>query len=367
MSNVKKIAAVAAAVSTPDHLKLLHLDPATIVVDPNYNFRAFEPELLVDHEELLNSIRVMGVTTPIQVRQEGGVGPYIVVRGHLRLAAKLRCIAEGNDAGQPLIPALLDTRETTALQRDLDLIVSNSGIAPTAQQRSKIIGRLMAHGLNNTEIANQMGYSVNYLLKTIELGDAPRSVHDMIANKEVAQTTVMEAIQGIGPRKVEQVLIDALALAKSEGKKALTGDHVARINPLAAPKSAERIATAKRKADEKAAADAKAIADAEAKAKGEPATTPETAQGEPATTPETAQGEPATTPEPAPAVKNGTGARPPVGKSERTTINLKGAPDGFISREEVAKWCDHIAASNNIGDALARTIRLRDLMVPKKA
>jgi ParB/RepB/Spo0J family partition protein len=174
-------------------LDMLRADPRHLVVQQNYNVRDLDtPEAQEKLRELSASIAEVGVKDPLLVRFDGE--NIIVVEGHRRLAATMMAIEAGVDIKS--IPVYPEPQRINDAERDLGLIISNSGEPLTALEKAKVVGRLVAHGWSQQEIAKKCGWkSVASVVQYLEMLAMPEAVKEQVRQGDVSATTARQIVK----------------------------------------------------------------------------------------------------------------------------------------------------------------------------
>jgi ParB/RepB/Spo0J family partition protein len=203
-------------------------DPRLLKVDPAYNVRDLTtPEALEKLEELKASIIENGVRTPLEVRLEGE--DVFVISGHRRLAATLTAIAEGVEIKS--IPVIPEPKNTSEIERCLNLVVSNDGEPLKPLEIAEVCRRLVVYGWDHQQIARRMGRKSSQWVKNhLDMLALPAEVQQMVKREEVAAT---EAVKVHKKEKGEAVttLKAAKQEAESRGKKKVTAKAIKRVSP----------------------------------------------------------------------------------------------------------------------------------------
>ena len=191
---------------------LLQVDPRKIVVEEGYNIRTFEPETDEEDRFLKESIRSVGVRTPLTVRGEDG--KLVVVAGHRRLAACMSLIGEGVEI--LTVPCMPEIRGTTVADRDLDLLISNGSKQLTPMQKAVALKRLIGHGWSEEQIADRSGLKLREVGELLDLLGADKAITDMVDKGALTPSVAVKTIKQQGKKAVE-VIKEAAAEVKKAG------------------------------------------------------------------------------------------------------------------------------------------------------
>jgi hypothetical protein len=210
------------------------LDPRTIRIREDFNYRDMESEAVQAHIEWLKeSIRTHGVQEPIRVQYIGG--QVFLVSGHCRVEACKRLFKEGvkvpykdGGYGPPLVPAIVvqgDEAEILASS-----MVANDGLPPTKIEFGKGADQLRKLGWTVEKIGAYIaphigvkGFKADrYVREAIELHHAPIAVKKA-ATEGVEGVTLSEPaalkIARENPLNPEPAIQAEVEKAKAAGKK----------------------------------------------------------------------------------------------------------------------------------------------------
>lgn len=182
-----------AAVTSRKNMFLV--DPRLLKVDPGYNVRDLTtPEAKAGLVELKDSIKELGVQSPVMIRLKGE--DMVIVRGHRRLAAAMLAIQEG--AALVSIPAIAEETTVNDEQRTLDLIVSNSGEPLTALEKAEVVRRLIGYGNTVPMIAKKTGWTPATVENYKMLLTANADVRAMVKAGEVSTSAAIASVKAHG-------------------------------------------------------------------------------------------------------------------------------------------------------------------------
>jgi ParB-like chromosome segregation protein Spo0J len=221
----------------------LTIDVRKLDVDPAYNVRDLDsPSARPSLDVLKESIREKGkVVTPLRVRMAGE--RMLVVEGHRRRKSLLELLSEGADVS-PNVPALIADRYEDEAERDLGLILSNSGEPLTEPEKAKVVHRLLNHGWERKQICNRLGYKTEATIANFELWlSAPTEVKQAVLAGDIAYSTAVEiARQADGDDdKAKATLATARTTAARKGKGRVTTADVTAPRQRNAPSPQEAL------------------------------------------------------------------------------------------------------------------------------
>lgn len=193
-SEVASAASAAAASGKP-----LLLAVSVIHEDPDQPRREFVQEKLQD---LADSIKARGVKTPISVRPHPTeAGQYIINHGARRYRASVL-------AGKTEVPAFVDDSHD-----DIDQLAENIQRDDlSVREIVDAIGRKLARGLKQVEIAQELGKSRAWVSKHAALTDLPEELAELLASGQCRDaSTLYEALQvwKANPDAVIELIIEA--------------------------------------------------------------------------------------------------------------------------------------------------------------
>lgn len=192
---------------------------ADLVIEPGYNVRTFNPELK-EHRALAESIRLLGVETPLTIRLSNG--KPVVVAGHLRVGA---CEWLARDGGGkktfiPSVPVLLREDLTDSHKRTRDLAVSNSAIKLTMMQKAETAHRMNEEEYSLAAIGTHLGDIgtkwVQNLLALYEVRDT--ALADMIQQDHIAATFAFDLMNTHGKETAVSIAVAVFAEEESRAK-----------------------------------------------------------------------------------------------------------------------------------------------------
>ena len=208
---------------------IFRVPPSLLQIEQGYNVRTFSPDTNPDHQELLASIGVIGVRTPIVVRMVDG--KPTIVQGHMRHAAVLMHNATDGiaDTAKILaIPARLANADDTDADRALDILTSNSGIPLAQIERGHAVLRLRSLGWTDAAISSKAGMTIRTFQEAVKLAKADPAIVKLVkgyvtglknlAGKpvvvKVSDTLATQTMTMAGP-DAAAVLVEAAKLAEA--------------------------------------------------------------------------------------------------------------------------------------------------------
>jgi ParB-like chromosome segregation protein Spo0J len=208
------------------------VDPSALKVDPRYNVRDLTtPESVAYISELADSIAENGVRVPLEIRLDGE--DLIVVSGHCRLAATKLAIERGCEI--KLIPAKAEPPGINDADRDLSLIIHNSGKPLSPLEIADVVFRLSQHGWEESVIARKCGWkSVQTVKNYLDMRAMPADAKDMVKAGEVSATLAAKVTKQKGSKAAE-TLKAARADATERGKNKVTQKAVTRVSKPSTP------------------------------------------------------------------------------------------------------------------------------------
>jgi ParB-like chromosome segregation protein Spo0J len=189
---------------------LYMLDPNLLVLPEGWNVRQETPELEEHISVLMESIRELGVQTPITVFQKDGV--ITVTDGFCRMTAVRRLLAEGVEI--KAVPCLPESSYSSEADRTFSMFTRNGGKPLTPLEAGFLFKRMIGYGWTPQEIAKKAGRCISYVHRFLALTAAPADVI-----KEVEQGTISSscaaAVVAEHGEKAGEVIREA---AKKTGK-----------------------------------------------------------------------------------------------------------------------------------------------------
>ena len=148
-----------------------HLDIDSIVPNPKQPRSVFEPEAF---QELVHSIRELGVLQPIVVREKSE-GEYELIMGERRLRAS-------KEAGLKKIPAVIRETEDQNMLRDALLENLHRSDLNPLEEASAYAQLLEDFGITQEQLADRIGRSRPQITNTLRLLKLPASVQRQVAS-----------------------------------------------------------------------------------------------------------------------------------------------------------------------------------------
>lgn len=225
---------------------LYQFAPKDLTVLEGFNVR-LPGESLDEHIRVLaNSIKEVGVQTPLTIRQDGET--IYVVDGHCRLAAIKLAISEGTEIVS--VPCIPEVKGADEAQRTLSLLTRNAGRPLEALEKAAVFARLITFGWSEEMIGAKAGIGCKQVKNLLDLAAAPAEVKQMVADKQVSATAATHALQRAPtPQAAVVKLTAAVDAAKAEGKTKATPKAINRPEapkaPLPTSSAPSRYSTAK--------------------------------------------------------------------------------------------------------------------------
>ncbi|MBI6135995.1 ParB N-terminal domain-containing protein [Serratia marcescens] len=180
-------------------------------------------------DDLFNHLSSGKPVPPLEVRprDEGGVW---IVEGHRRHRAYLRC----RDAGKPVEWIAILPFTGSDVERIARIMNSNSQLALTPYEQSRVVKELAGFNLSPDEIAALVGKSRATVDKLLTLTQANHDVQTLVKDGSVAVDAAVERVKEHG-EQAGKVLAGDVEKAKAAGKKKVTKSFIA--PKFSAPKS----------------------------------------------------------------------------------------------------------------------------------
>lgn len=211
---------------------LFHLKPEDLSVQEGFNVRLSGPGLDEHIRTLANSMKEIGVQTPLTVRVDGD--KVLLVDGHCRLAAIKLAISEGAEIIS--VPCITSPKGSDDAQLTLSLITRNGGRPLEPLEKATVFARLLSFGWSEELIGQRAGIGCKQVKNLLDLAAAPTEIKEMVANKEVSATTAVRTLQQSHSNQAAVAkLTTAVAEAKAEGKTKATPKAVNRPPTPKAP------------------------------------------------------------------------------------------------------------------------------------
>lgn len=197
------------------------IDPHKLIEEDGFNARQEGPELTEYICALADYIQQNGVPGILDVYVKGD--DVIVVDGHCRRRAAIMAMDRGAEL-KGVRCNVLD-RYLSDIDRTARLVTANQGRPLSPLEQSDIIKRLRVFGLSNKEIAGKIGKSEATVSNLLALGGAPAEVRQMVVDKKVTATTVVQTIRKDGEKAADS-LRDGVSRAAADGKSRASKTYV---------------------------------------------------------------------------------------------------------------------------------------------
>lgn len=197
--------------------------------EPGFNLRTEGEELAASIEELATHIMAGGMVPALEVRprEDGGVW---IVDGHRRSRAYRLAV----ERGAPIEWINVVAFSGNDADRLARVITSAEGRALQPIEVAQGVKRLMAFGLDASEVAANIGKSVQRVNQLLELANANTDVQKMVAAGGVSAAVATKVVREHGDN-AGAVLAEAAERAKADGKTKVTPKTLAKDKPKALP------------------------------------------------------------------------------------------------------------------------------------
>lgn len=192
-------------------------DPRLLKIEPSFNVRDLDAtDEREDLDELKESIRANGVRTPLEVRLVDE--DVFVTAGHRRHKVVMELIAEG----EPIkaIPVIPEPKNTTAEDRVINLVISNSGKPLKPLEVAEVVRRLVAFGWEKQNIAKRLGKSASAVSGYLDMIAMPEPVKEQVRENAISATEAARLVKGLA-KGVDPAEAAALIKANKEENKRL--------------------------------------------------------------------------------------------------------------------------------------------------
>jgi ParB family transcriptional regulator, chromosome partitioning protein len=193
---------------------LIRLDD--IHVQKGFNPREDSEASQAADDDLFNHLSAGKPVPPLEVRprDEGGVW---IVEGHRRHRAYIRC----RDAGKPAEWIAIMPFTGSDVERIARIMNSNSQLALTPYEQSRVVKELAGFNLSHDEIATLVGKSRTTVDKLLALSQTNHDVQTLVKDGAVAVDAALERVKVHG-ESAGKVLANDVEKARIQGKKKVT-------------------------------------------------------------------------------------------------------------------------------------------------
>ncbi len=212
--------------SSQDSQRVLHLNPDAIMIEADFNIRAFDlPENIEHVASLSRSIVAMGLQNPLTIRYVDG--KPTLVDGECRLRA-IR-LARSNGANIATVACVEEQSQTSEVHRTASLLTRNAGKVPNIIERGAAVVRLLQMGQTIEQIAEYMGCNTPQVGNILQVYEAPQGIREMIILGQISGSFALEAIRKYGD-SAEKHLQKAVKHAQKAGAEKATQKHLVAVS-----------------------------------------------------------------------------------------------------------------------------------------
>lgn len=201
-------------------------DPRLLKIEPSFNVRDLDAaDEREDLDELKQSIRENGVRVPLEVRLVDE--DVFVTAGHRRHKVVMELIAEG----EPIkaVPVIPEPKNTTAEDRIINLVISNSGKPLKPLEVAEVVRRLEVYGWNHVQIAKRLGWkSTASVTKHLDLIKMPEPVKEHVREGDISASEAAKLVKNLPKGTDPAEAARLIAENKAENKRLGVGakrDH----------------------------------------------------------------------------------------------------------------------------------------------
>lgn len=161
---------------------LFHIPLSELAQQENFNVRY----ALGSIEDLAASILENGLKQPLHAEKERGGTKHTITDGHRRFEALQHLVESGLIDSEYLVPVIKE-KNVTDLEKDLNLILYNSGKELETLEKAEVYHRLHEkHELSMSGIAKKVGKSVAHVSQTLPLVHAPAEIKQLIITGDIS-------------------------------------------------------------------------------------------------------------------------------------------------------------------------------------
>lgn len=181
-------------------------------VESGYNVRTFNPDN-VTHRRLAESIRLVGVQTPLTVRI-GADGKPVIVSGHLRAGS---CDWLARDGGGkksmvPSVPVILRADLDDTRKRTGDLAISNSAVSLTPMEKAETSVKMHADGYSDSAIGAHLGCGTKWATQLRDLYEVRgTALADMVQQDKISATFARDLLVAHGAESAVSLAVAVFA------------------------------------------------------------------------------------------------------------------------------------------------------------
>jgi ParB-like chromosome segregation protein Spo0J len=185
-----------------------------------FNIRIHDESYEQQIESLKQSIRDNGFfrhrPLKVFVSKEGDQSLFMLADGYTRWEAAKRAVAEG--AKVPRVPIVVVQKGTSLDDLLVGLDADNDSRPLQPYEKGIIVKRLQAAENDEDEIASKLRITKQYVGDLLLLMSAPKALHNMVVNGEVAANLAIDMLKEHGNKKAVEVLKAAGATGETKPK-----------------------------------------------------------------------------------------------------------------------------------------------------
>lgn len=198
----------------------------------DFNIRVHTPDYEAHVERIKDSIKQNGFYRhmPLKVfpATENGQKLLYLAGGYTRYDAAKRAVADG--AKLTRLPVVATPKGTSMDDLLIGLDRDNDGRPLTPFEKGILVKRMLASENDEDEIANKLGITKQYVGDLLQLMAAPKALHNMVINGEVAAALAIDMIKEHGSgKKAVEVLKAAGATGEAAKPNGQAGEPTTRV------------------------------------------------------------------------------------------------------------------------------------------
>lgn len=235
----KEITAKDIAIGTRKIDGALITNPLVVMMKPGHNIRTMDSAETRDHIEtdIKATMAVQGVIKPLTLAFDADTGRPFVKRGHCRYTGYVELLDSGVDVpgfmgSEQGLPFDWFTGSASEAEDFFDQITENNGEKISQLDAGRgFKRRVEKDGMSVQDIAANTGFSTTYVIKAIELAEAPEPVQEAVDSGQMSSTEALSVLSKVGPEQAPDVISEAAKVAAemkgtTPDQVKVTGKHV---------------------------------------------------------------------------------------------------------------------------------------------
>lgn len=172
---------------------VVYVDRSQIHIEEGFNIR--ENISAEESKEMGKSIAKYGIIQPLTAHWDEKLQKYVLDNGHRRISG-VDWLAENKPNKKVTIPVMELPKNTSELDRNVFLMLFNSGKNLTIMEQANLFKRLQTQfNLSKQAVANRVGKTAAHVGQALMLLDAPKELQDYVDNGTITASELIKQLQ----------------------------------------------------------------------------------------------------------------------------------------------------------------------------